>query len=128
MVQLSHPYVTTGKTIVLTIQTKFSKVMSLLFNMLPRFVTAFLQRRKHLLISRLEALFSVILEPKEIKSVTFSIVSPSIFHEMMGQDAMILVFWMLSFKLAFSLFSFTFINRFIKDRILGINICGKNYI
>ena len=125
MVQLSHPYVTTGKTIVLTIQTKFSKVMSLLFNMLPRFVTAFLQRRKHLLISRLEALSSVILEPKEIKSVT---VSPSIFHERMGPDAMILVFWMLSFKLAFSLFSFTFINRFIKDRILGVNICGKNYI
>ena len=92
MVQLSHPYVTTGKTIALTIQTKFSKVMSLLFNMLPRFVTAFLQRRKHLLISRLEALSSAILEPKEIKSVTVSIVSSSMFHEVMGPDAMVLVF------------------------------------
>ena len=87
---------TTGKTIDLTL---VGKVIYLLFNMLPRFVTAFLQRRKHLLISRLEALFSVILEPKEIKSVTvstvypsISTVSPSISHEVMGPDAMILVF------------------------------------
>ena len=82
--------------------------MSLLFNMLSRFVTAFLPRSKCLLISWLQFLSAVILEAKKIKSVTVSIVSPSICHEVMGSDAMILVFWMLSFKLAFSLF-FTFI-------------------
>ena len=121
-------FMTTGKTITLTIQILVSKIMSLLFNMLPRFVTVFLPRRKHRLISRLQSLSLVNLDPKEIKSVTVSIVSLSICHEVMGPDAMILVFWMLSFKLAFSLSSFTFISRFIKDRILGINICGKNYI
>ena len=92
MVHLSHPYVTTGKTIALTIETKVSKVMSLLFNMLPRFVTVFLPRRKHRLISRLQSLSLVNLDPKEIKSVTVSIVSLSICHEVMGPDAMILVF------------------------------------
>ena len=91
-VQLSHPCRTTGKTIALTRRTFVDKVMSLLFNMLSWLITAFLQRRKHLLISRLEALFSVILEPKEIKSVTFSIASLSICHEVMGPDAMTLVF------------------------------------
>ena len=92
MVQLSHPYMTTGKTIALTRQTFVGKVMSLLFNMLSRFVLAFLSRSKHLLISWLQSLFSVILEPKKIKSVTVSIVSPSICHEVMGPDAMILDF------------------------------------
>ena len=99
MVQLSCLYMTAGKTIALTIRTFVSKVMPLLFNMLPRFVIAFLQRSKYLLQSPFTL---VILEPKKIKSVTVSIVSPSICHEVMGPDAMILVFWMLSFKPDFS--------------------------
>ena len=89
MVQLSHPYMTTAKTTVLTRWTFVGKVMSLLFNML---VTAFLPRSKHLLISWLQSPSAVILEPKKIKSVTVSIVSPSICHDVMGSDAMILVF------------------------------------
>ena len=92
MVQLSHPYVTTGKTIALTRWTFVGKVMSLLFNMLSRSVITFLPRSKRLLISWLQSLSAVILEPKKIKSVTVSIVSPSICHEMMGSDAMISVF------------------------------------
>ena len=92
MAQLSHPYMTTGKTIALTRQTFVGKVMSLLFNMLPRFFIAFLPRSKHLLISWLQSPSAVILEPKQIKSVTISIVSPSICHEVMGLDAMIFVF------------------------------------
>ena len=83
---------TTGKTIALTIHTFVSKVMSLLFNMPSRFVTAFLPRSKCLLISRLQSSSAVILEPRKIKSVTVSIVYPSICHEVMGPDAMILVF------------------------------------
>ena len=89
MVQLSHPYMTTGKTIALTRQTFVNKVMSLLFNMLSRFVIAFLPRSKCFLISWLQSLSTVILEPKKIKSVTVSIVSPSICHEVMGPDAVI---------------------------------------
>ena len=89
MVQFSHPYVTTGKTIALTRQTFVGKVMSLLFNMLSRLVIAFLPRSKHVLISRLQSPSAVILEPKKIKSAT---VSPSICHEVMEPDAMILVF------------------------------------
>ena len=81
IVQLSHPYMTTGKTIALTRQTFVDKVMSLLFNMLFTFVIAYLPRRKHLLISWLQSPSAVILEPKKIKSVTVSIVSPSICHE-----------------------------------------------
>ena len=92
MVQLSHPYMTTGKTIALTRRTFVSKVMSLLFNMLSRLVIAFLPRSKRLLISWLQSPSAVILEPKKIKSVTASIVSPPICHEVMGLDAMILVF------------------------------------
>ena len=92
MVQLSHPYMTTGKTIALTIWTFVSKVVSLLFNMLSRFVIAFLPRSKHLLISWLQSPSTVILELKKIKSVTVSTVSPSIFYEVMGLDAMILAF------------------------------------
>ena len=80
VVQLSHPYMTTGKTIALTIWTFVGKVMSLLFNMLSRFVIAFLLRSKHLLISRLQSLSVLILEPKKIKSVTASTLSPSICH------------------------------------------------
>ena len=91
-VQLSHPYMTTGKTIALTRWTFVGKVMSLLFNMLSRLVITFLPRSKHLLISWLESPSAVILEPLKIKSVTISIVSPSISHEVMGPDVMILVF------------------------------------
>ena len=92
MVQLSHPYMTTGKTIALTTQTVVSKVMSLLFNMLSRFVIACLPRNKCLLISWLQSRSAVILEPQKIKSVIVSIFSPSICHEVMRLDAMILVF------------------------------------
>ena len=84
MVQLSHPYVTTGKTIALTRRTFVGKVMSLLFNMLSRSVIDFLPRSKCLLISWLQSLSAVILEPKRIKSFTVSIVSPSICHEVTG--------------------------------------------
>ena len=92
VVQLSHPYMTTGKAIALTRWTFVGKVMSLLFNMLSRLVIAFLPRTKHLLISWLQSPSAVILEPPKIKSVTVSIVSPSLCHEVMGPDAMILVF------------------------------------
>ena len=88
---------TTVKTTALTRWTFVSKVMSLLFHMLSRLIIAFLPRSKHLLISWLQLPFTVILEPKKIKSFTVSIVSPSICYEIMGPDAMILVFWMLSF-------------------------------
>ena len=91
MVQLSHLYMTTGKTIAF-IWIFVSKVMSLHFNMLCRFVTAFLPRSKHLLISWLKSPFAVILEPKKRKSVTVSTFSPSVCYEVMGPDAMILVF------------------------------------
>ena len=92
MVQLSHSYMTTGKTTALTIQTFGGKVMSLLFNMLSKLVIAFLPRKKLLVISWLQSPSLVILEPKKIKLFTVSIVSPSICHEMMGLDAMIFVF------------------------------------
>ena len=83
---------TTGKTITLTRWTFVGKVMSLLFNMLSRLVIAFLPRSKHLLISWLQSPFAVILEPRKIKSLTVSIVSPSICHEVMGPDVMIFIF------------------------------------
>ena len=102
-VQLSHPYMTTGKTIALTRWTFVDKVMSLLFNMLSRLVIAFLPRSKCLLISWLQSPSVVILEPPKIKSDTVSTVSPSISHKALGPDAMIFVFWMLSFKPTFSL-------------------------
>ena len=89
IVQLSHPYMTTGKMIALTRQTCVDKVMSLLLNMLSRLLITFLPRSKRLLISWLKSPSAVILEPKKIKSDT---VSPSIYHEVMGTDAMIFVF------------------------------------
>ena len=92
IVQLSHPYMATGKTIGLTRRTFVGKVMSLLFNLLSRLVITFLPRSKRLLISWLQSSSSVILEPKKVKSATVSTVSPSISHEVMGPDAMILVF------------------------------------
>ena len=93
-VQLSHTYMTTGKTIALTRRTFVGKVMSLLLSMLTRLVITFLPRSKRLLISWLQSPSAVILEPRKIKSDTVSTVSPSISHEVMGPDAMILVFWM----------------------------------
>ena len=92
IVQLSHPYMSTGKTIASTRRTFVDKVMSLLFNMLSRLFITFLPRSKCLLISWLKSPPAVILEPPKIKSATVSTVSPSIFHEVMGPDAMILVF------------------------------------
>ena len=89
---LTHPNITTGKTIALTRQTFVGKVMSLLFNVLSRLVIHFLPRSKHLLISWLQSPTTVIVEPKKIKSLTVSIVSPYICHEVMGRDTMILVF------------------------------------
>ena len=91
-VQLSHPYMTTGKTIALTRWIFVAKVMSLLFNMLPRLIITFLPRSKQLLISWLQSPCAVILDTQKIKSVTVSTVSPSICHEVMGLDTMILVF------------------------------------
>ena len=91
-VQLSHPYMTTGKAIALTTQTFVGKVMSLLLNMLSRLVITFLPRSKHLLISWLQSPSAVILQPPKMKSDTVSSVSTSICHEVMGPDAMILVF------------------------------------
>ena len=107
-VQFSHPYMTTGKTIALTRWTLVGKVMSLLFNILSRLVITFLPRSKRLLISWLQSPSAVILEPKKIKSDTVSTVYPSISHEMMGPDAMIFVFWMLSFKPTFFTLHFHF--------------------
>ena len=92
VVQLSHPYMTTGKTIALTRQTFVGKVMSLLLNMLSRLVITSLPRSKRLLISWLQPPSAVILEPPKIKSVPFSVVSLSLCHEVMGLDAMIFVF------------------------------------
>ena len=92
MVQLSHPYMTTGETIALTRSTFVGKVISLLLNMLSRLVIVFLTRSKHLLISWLQSPSAVILEPQKIKFLTVSVVSPSICYEVMGLDAKILVF------------------------------------
>ena len=103
-VQLSHPYMTTRKTIALTKWAFVGKVLSLLFNMLSRLVITFLPRSKRLFISWLQSPSAVILEPQKIKSATVCTVSPSVCHEVMGPDAMIFVFWMLSFKPNFSLF------------------------
>ena len=91
MVQLSHAYMTTGKTIALTRWTFVGKVMSLLFNIPSRFVIAFLPRSKRLLFAWLQSPSAVILEPRKIKSVTLSLVSPFICHEVMGPDAMIFI-------------------------------------
>ena len=103
--------------------------MSLLFNMLSRFVITFLPRSKRLLISWLQSPSAVILEPQKIKSATVSIISPSICHEVMGPDAMILVFWMLSFKPTFSLYSFTFTKRlFSSSSLSAIRVVLSAYL
>ena len=103
--------------------------MSLLFNMLSRLVITFIPRSKHLLISWLQSPSAVILEPNKIKSVTVSTVSPSLYHEVMGPVAMILVFQMLSFKPTFSLSSFTFIKRlFSSSSLYAIRVIPYAYL
>ena len=109
IVQLSHPYMTTIKTIALTTCTLVSKVMSLLFNMLSRFVIALLPRSKRLLILWLQSMSALILEPKKIKSVTVSTFSPSICHQVMGPDTMVFV----------SLSSFSIIKRLFSSSWLS---------
>ena len=103
--------------------------MSLLFNMLSRLVIVFLPRSKRLWISWLQSPSAVILEPRKKKSLTVSIVSPSICHEVMGSDAMILVFWMLSFKPTFPLSSFTFIKRLFSSSLLSaVSVLSSAYL
>ena len=103
--------------------------MSLLFNILCRLVIAFLPRHKCILISWMQSPSIVIWEPKKIKSLTVSTVSPSIFHEVMGLDAMILVFWMLSFRPTFSLSSFTFIKRlFSSSSLSAVRVVSPAYL
>ena len=127
LVRLLDPSMTSGKTIALTLWIFVSKVMSLLFNMLSRLVIAFLP--KSLLISWLQSTSAMILEPKKIKPVTVSIACPSISHEAMRPDAMIFVFWMLSFQPAFSLSSFTFIKRLFRSSSLSaIRVVSSAYL
>ena len=128
IVQLSHPYMTTGKIIALTRQTSVDKVMSLLFNMLSRLVITFLPISKCLLISWLQSPLAVILDPGKIKSATVSTVSPSICHEVMGLDAVILVFWTLSFKPTFALSSFIFINKLFGSSLFAIRVGSCVYL
>ena len=119
---------TTGKTIALSRWTFVGNVISLLFNMLSRLVITVLPRNKHLLISRLQSPPAVILEPPKIKSDTVSTVSPSISHEVVGPDAMIFIFWMLSFKPDFSLSSCTFIKRlFSSSSLFAIRVVSSAY-
>ena len=118
----------TGKTIALTRWTFVGKVMSLLFNMLSRLVITFLPSSKHLLISWLQSPSAVIFEPRKIKSDTVSTISPSIYHEVMGPDAMILVFWMLSFQPTFSLSSFTFIKRLFSSSLCAVRVVPSAYL
>ena len=129
MAQFSHPNMTTGKATALTIQTIVSKEMSLLFNMLSRFVIAFPPRRKYLLISWLQSPSVVMLEPKKINLVTASTFSPSICHVVMEPNVMILVFLMLSFKPVFSFSSFTFTKRlFNSSSFSSIRVFSFRYL
>ena len=126
IVQHSHQYMTSGKTIALTRQTFVDKVMSLVFNMLSRLVITFLPRSKCLLISWLQSTSAVILEPKKIKSATISL---SLCHQVMGPDAMILIFRMLSFKPTVSLSSFTFIKKlFSSSSLSAIRVVSSAYL
>ena len=119
---------TTGKTMALTRQTFLSKIMSLLFNTLSRFVISFLPSSKYLLISWLQSPSPVTLEPKKIKSATVSIF-PLVFSMKMGPDSMMLVCWMLKFKLAFSLSSYIFIKRlFSSSSLSAIGIVSSAYL
>ena len=129
IVQLSHPYMTTGKTKALTRQTFVGKVMFLLFNMLSRLVIAFLPRSKPLLISWLQSASAVILEPIKIKSATLSTVFTSIFHEVMGTRCHDLSFLNVEFKPTFSLSSFTFIKRlFSSSSLSAIRVVSSAYL
>ena len=129
IVQLSHPYMTVRKTIALTRWTSVGKVMSLLLNMLSRLVIIFLPRSRSLLISWLQSPSAVILEPPKIKSVIVSTVSPSICHEVMGPDAIVLVFWMLSFKPTSSCSSFTFTKTlFSSSSLSSIRVVSFAYL
>ena len=129
IVQLSQPYMASGKTIAWTRWIFVGKVISLLFKLLSRLVIAFLPRSKHLWISWLQSPSTVILEPHKIKFLTVAIVSPSTCHEMMGLDSVILVFWILSFKLTFSLLSFTFIKRLLSSSSLSaIRVVSSAYL
>ena len=120
---------TTGKNIASIRWTFVGKVMSLLFNMMSRLVIAFLPSSKNLLISWLQSPSAVILKPPKIKSVIVSTVSPSISYEVMGPDAMILVFWMLNFKPTFLFSSFTFIKRFFSSSSLSaIRVVSSAYL
>ena len=119
MVQLSHLYMTTGKTIALTIWTFVGKVMPLFFNILSRFFIPLLSRSKCLLISWLHSPSAVILEPRKIKICHGFPCSSSLCYEVMGLDAMILAFWMLSFKPAFLLSSFTLIKKLYSSSLLA---------
>ena len=117
------------KIIALTRQTFVSKVIALFFNMLFRFVIAFLPRSKCLLISWLQSLSTLILEPKKIKFITSFTFPPFICHEMMGQEAMILVFWMLNLQPAFSVSSFTLIKRLFHSSSLStIRVMSSAYL
>ena len=129
MVQLSHPYRITGKAIALTIWTFVSKLMSLLFITLSRFVIASLPRIKHLWISWPQSLSTVILEPKKIKSITASTFFPFICLEMTGPDAMIFIFQILNFMPAFPLFYFTMIKRlFSSSSLSAITVVSSAYL
>ena len=119
MVQLSQPYVTTGKTIGLTIWTFVGRIISLLFNTLPRFVIAFLPRSNYLLTLWLQSLSVVILEPKKRNFITLPTFSPSICHAVMGPDLVILVFFIFSHKPALSLSSFTLVKRLSSSSLLS---------
>ena len=127
MVQISHLYMTTGKTIALTIWNFVSKVMSLLFNTLSRFAIAFLPRSKLLLISWLQSPSAVILEPRKIKPVTVSIFFPCICHEVMGLEVMILVFecWVVSQLF----YPFTFLKRLFSSSLLSaVRVVSSAYL
>ena len=110
-VQFSHPYMTLGKTMTLIIWTFVRKMISMLFNTLSSFFIALIPKSKDIIVLWLQLLSTVILGPEKIKSVTVSFVSPSICHEVVGLDIMVFIFWMLSFKPAFSLSFFTFIKK-----------------
>ena len=129
IVQLSHTYMTTGKTIDLTGWTFIDKVMSLLFNLLSKLVITFLPMSNCLLISWLQSPSAVILEPPKTGPATVSTVSPSISYEVMGPDAIVLVLWMLSFKPTFSLSSVTVLKRhFSSSSLSAIRVVSSEYL
>ena len=123
LVQLQHPYMTTGKTIALTRWTFVDNVMSLFFNMLSRLVIIFSCKEQ----GSFNFMAAVMIEPKKIKSAIVATISPSIFHEVMGPDAKILFFWILSFKPTFSLSSFTF-KRLFSSSLSVVRVVSSAYL